>query len=463
MTPLVGLVIASLAWGALAFGGNYPWAYGPLLAAVSIAGAGLARSGRGPAPRRTLIALATVGAAVALQLLPLDSRILSSVSPAAVDFLRGYDVAFAISPDRHPLSIAPSRTLLALVFLAALAALVAGVARIDDRRQLRSLVGALIVLGAVMAVIGIVQRATFNGRIYGFWTPINAATSPFGPFVNKNHFAGWMLMAAPLAFGMLAAALHRDMPGGVSLRDRLLWLSTPAASRAMLIAFAAFLMGLALVLTTSRSGVISFGVAVMLSLAWSVRRGSVRRRALFGASVFLMCVLPVGVAGVDLLAARFGQADTSTLGDRLPIWADTARVIADFWVTGTGLNTYGAATLLYQTARPFEHLREAHSDYLQLAAEGVLLLGVPILLAVTAFAGEVRQRFRSGDRGTSYWIRCGAVTGLAAIAVQSSVEFSLQMPGNAALFAVLCGIALHSGGSHPPEQPVARPNPFPRR
>jgi hypothetical protein len=37
----------------------------------------------------------------------------------------------------------------------------------------------------------------------------------------------------------------------------------------------------------------------------------------------------------------------------------------------------------------------------------------------------------------------GAVTGIASIALQETVEFSLQMPGNAALFAVLCGIALH--------------------
>lgn len=52
-----------------------------------------------------------------------------------------------------------------------------------------------------------------------------------------------------------------------------------------------------------------------------------------------------------------------------------------------------------------------------------------------------------GERdGSGYWIRVGAVTGLAAIAVQSMADFSLQMPGNAALFAVLCGIALHQAG-----------------
>ena len=34
------------------------------------------------------------------------------------------------------------------------------------------------------------------------------------------------------------------------------------------------------------------------------------------------------------------------------------------------------------------------------------------------------------------------MTGLAAIALQEMVDFSLQIPGNAVLFTVLCAIAL---------------------
>src|SRR6185503_18460439 len=117
-------------------------------------------------------------------------------------------------------------------------------------------------------------------------------------------------------------------------------------------------------------------------------------------------------------------------------------IVHDFWLTGTGLNTYGVATPFYQTSMPEFHLREAHNDYLQLAAEGGLLLGIPIAGAILAFAVDVRRQFRASS-GSSYWIRLGAVMGLVAIAVQTTVEFSLQMPGNAVLFAVLCGIALH--------------------
>jgi hypothetical protein len=42
------------------------------------------------------------------------------------------------------------------------------------------------------------------------------------------------------------------------------------------------------------------------------------------------------------------------------------------------------------------------------------------------------------------------VTGLVAIALQEVVEFSLQMPGNAALFTLLAAIAIRRASVKPP-------------
>ena len=75
-----------------------------------------------------------------------------------------------------------------------------------------------------------------------------------------------------------------------------------------------------------------------------------------------------------------------------------------------------------------------------------MLLGLPIVCLIAAFVREVRRRFREDTElgeWTTYWIRVGAACGLFAIAVQETVEFSLQLPGNAVLFLILAAIAVH--------------------
>jgi O-antigen ligase len=94
------------------------------------------------------------------------------------------------------------------------------------------------------------------------------------------------------------------------------------------------------------------------------------------------------------------------------------------------------------------HTIEAHNDYMQLLAEGGVALAAVVLAALVVLGALIRRRFRAKeDDPTTYWIRVGATTGLVAIAFQELVEFSLQMPGNAALFAVVAAIAIWPAGS----------------
>ena len=100
--------------------------------------------------------------------------------------------------------------------------------------------------------------------------------------------------------------------------------------------------------------------------------------------------------------------------------------------------------LSYQTVPGDQLSIEAHNDFLQIVAEGGLLLGVPILLALLLFIREIWRRFREGaDDAATHWLRAGAVTGLCAIAIQELSDFTLQMPGAAVLFVVLAAIAIH--------------------
>jgi hypothetical protein len=460
-------VIAVLAWGVLAFGAVYPWAYRPLLGAAALVGV-LAYGVAAPAPRLPgavlpiVAALALIAAAGTLQMVPLPASVRTAISPATEAFLRSTDVPYSAAAALHeqgmdsqpiprrPLSVHPAATGRAVALLAGFTMLLVGLNRYFGRCGVRGIVPALVALGVLVAMIGIVQKAVLGDhawmgmKIYGLWAPRYKLTTPFGPFVNKNHYAGWMLMTLPLAvgyaIGLAESGLARVRP---HWRDRLLWLSSPEGGRLQLSAFAIVIMGAALALTKSRSGIACF--ALMLAAAGVAaargQRSAGTRVSIVGA-ILVLVALPLLWANVDL-AARFTSGGES-VELRRRAWSDAVAIIRDFPLVGTGLNTYGSATLVYNTAHTELHFQEAHNDYVQLAAEGGLLLGIPALVAIVACVRGVRRRLAE-DRPEPmrYWIRFGAAIGLASIALQSAVEFSLQMPGNAVLFVVLCAIALH--------------------
>ena len=438
------LTVAAIGWGAFAFGAVYPWAYWPLAAAAQIAGflgVMAERRARLGMSRAMGIALIVLAAAPLVQLVPLPRASLETISPATAEML---DLTFA-STGSHALSIDPSATSTAAALFASFALLLAGTSRLASRIGATGLIYAVTVIGVLLALTGIVQKPLFTGRIYGFWVP-EFGSSPFGPFVNKNHFAGWMLMAIPLALGLLMAGLTREIRGvRPQWRARVLWLSSPAASRLVLIAGAVLLMALSLVLTMSRSGIAALALSLVLT-AWLVVRTRVSPRHAGLAVVAVVTVLLVAWVGADVISARFAAAEWGDLNARRGAWADAWAIAARFPLFGAGLNSYGTATLFHQQHDLTVHYVEAHNDYLQLAAEGGLLLALPAAGCIALFVRDVRRRLREDEGSSAYWIRAGAVTAVASIALQETVDFSLQMPGNAALFAVVCGIALHKAG-----------------
>jgi O-antigen ligase len=442
----IGALVLTLTWGAAAVGGKHPWAYAPLLYLVTALALWALAAGRARTPTMLVIALGVLLGATAIQLVPLPPAAVQAISPAALDVHREQNIFYALNPTIDvTVSVDPARTRLGMMFLVALALLMIGTARILTRQGAREMVAGIAVLGVALAVFGLAQRAVAPGTIYGS-SDLTDGGLPFGPFTNRNHFAGWMLMALPLTLGLFAAMVSSGMRGVTpALRDRVIWLASPEASKALLLGFAILTMALATVTTMSRSGMMGLAGALTLAIVMMARRQSSRgRRAVLSAYIVAVAVLVAAWVGFDQIAARFAAHDAIELSGRWPLWQDAVHIIERFWLTGSGLNTYGVISLHFQTAMPDAHVAEAHNDYLQLAAEGGLLLGIPIIFTIGAFAWHVRKRFRE-DQGSIWWIRMGAVTGILAIAVQSLAEFSLQRAGNAALFAVLCGIALHDG------------------
>ena len=447
------LALAAVCWGALAFGGAYAWAFWPLAVlalASGVLGSAMSAADTGPGRRRLAAALVLCTLAIAIQLIPLPLSWLRSLSPNVLALLEKTDYTYGAGLTRvHALSIDPGATVVAMALFVSFAVFTIGLGRTMAVRPPRRLVEAVAVFGVLLALIGIIQKALYSGRLLGFWEP-QSAGSPFGPFVNKNHFAGWMVMALPLSVGLLCSGLERAMgeirPGW---RHKVLWLSSPQANRLVLLAAGALIMTLSLVLTMSRSGITALVLSLLL-MGVAVARGlSGRSRRAIGA-VYLVTLLGATVAwvGVDVLAARFANTNWSEFNDRRGAWIDALGVVSSFPLAGTGLNTYSTAARFYQRHDLESFYGEAHNDYLQVLAEGGLLVAVPAVLCLLALGAEIRRRMRNDSPGSSWWLRRAAVTALVAIGLQETVEFSLQMPGNAALFAMVCAVAIH-----PPRNP----------
>jgi O-antigen ligase len=454
------VIVAIVVLGTLAFGGVYPWGFVPMFGAAAAVGiAGLYKTGPRPGLRPLAFALFIVCAAGALQLVPVPTAVLARLSPATPDILASHDLVFAGGASWAPLSIRPPSTVVAIVSLIALSLYLLGLPGLISPRTLRSLPGSLAIFAAALALYGIYTRETNLGLIYGFWQPQDGGGgNQFGPFINRNHFGGWMLMTLGLLIGSLFGRLEGMLRGSAGGRSRLLaWLSSPAANSFLLKGAVVVLGVVSIFWSLSRSSIISLAAmaALFAWLASQRRRLGTTRRGL--AVVSLGAALLAGVAwrGPARVASWF--QDDRNLLSRIDTWRDAWDVIQAFPIFGTGLNTFGDAMLFYQTRNPGFHMAQAHNDYVQLAAEGGLLVVVPAAAAAFLLGRAIRQNLRAARaESRGYWIRAGAAIGMLAVALQEVFEFSLQIPVNALLFATLAAVALTPVVRHAPSADISR-------
>jgi O-antigen ligase len=379
-----------------------------------------------------LIPVATV-----LQAIPLPSQMVSLLSPHGVNVRQ--DLALtALTPSWMSVSIDATATLWSAAIAIGAVAVFFAARAIVTAGGLRQTVRGTCALGFAFSVLALAQAASAGRFIYWRFRTEYEGPLPFGPFVNRNHFATWVIMAAPLCVGYIiarAAGAETAAAPFVSTRTRL---ARVADGRMIWLATAGALMIAALMVSMSRSGILSLTVAA-IALVVARRTGNKVRRAWWALGV-LAVVVGLALARVDIpaLAGRFSESGTG-VRDRVRIWADTLPIVRDFWWTGTGMGTYQTAMLSYQRGDRTLQFNQAHNHYLQVAAEGGII-GFAVLTALIAALARTIWRRLASDATGARSIRAGAACGLLAVALQSLWETGLVMPANAALAAVLAAI-----------------------
>ncbi len=336
------------------------------------------------------------------------------------------------APRASSLSIDPAATLKAAV-VAALTMTTFWSAR-DTLAHgvLRHLVRPIAWSGLAVSVIAIVVRASSSPLIYGIWSA-SATATPYGPFVNRNHMGTWLVMALPLVTGYAIARVYRHSGGrsiAASLDAPMVWLLGAAGAMVM-----------AAIISLSRSTAVGLCAAAVFAAARALRR-TPRAAGWVAAAAAAVIAIVLSVPETVDLAARFQKPEFTSTWARPQIWRETLPIVRDFALTGTGLGSFRTAMLLYQKTDRAFFFNQAHNQYLQFAAEGGVLLLMPLAWAALAFAATVKRRLRA-DASALFWIRAGATAGIVGALVQSLWETGVRLPANALLFAVLCAIAVH--------------------
>jgi len=309
---------------------------------------------------------------------------------------------------------------------------------LQERRQVRVLVGVLLAMVAIQGGVGLLQYLTRSnvgsisdlvggtvGKVREVGTAEGVLFRVRGTLNSDTSLAHWLEMLVPLALSLWLAAHTR-------LQRLLLGLTVLAGTAAQ-------------VFTFTRGGWfgLAAGVAVVL---WLQFRGHLTRRQITAAVVAVVLLGLLLLPFVGLIRARLFESEQDTLRVRANLNRTALALITDYPLTGIGLDNFVRVAPEYGTGwRWFMEgkMHKVHNVYLALASEA----GPPGLLLFLAFVGLALilawrgwKRSPAGGPWDEGALARGLLAGLVAVLVHGLAAWGLLSYGVFPLFWLLVGL-----------------------
>lgn len=360
-----------------------------------------------------------------VQSLPLPLSLRTIIDPNGSALLRDNNLT---QVQTWPLSLDPPATRVAIgEGAAALIVFLAAFHLASGRRWRNVLLRTLGVAGIAAVAIGLGHRVFGVPKLYGMFN-VTARTPMIGPFVNSNHTAEFLELAA---FVCLACSFQRQ-----TTLNRVGWLvgvflctagALATLSRGALLALAAAVLTFAFLLYIGRDG---------------ATPGRRRRSLAWGLFLLALLLLGAGAFGANQLVERFRpHAVTSDL--RLQLWQNSLRVLAAH-PFGIGRGAFDRVFPVYREMKTAYPVRFAfvENEPLQLLIDsGWLFFG----LFIVALGFALSQLVRIGRRDR---VEAALVAGLVSVVVHSFVDFGLETLGVLLPFMAVTAVVL--GRLHTP-------------
>ncbi|MBI5887867.1 MAG: O-antigen ligase family protein [Deltaproteobacteria bacterium] len=430
----------------LAFGTVHRWSQSLMeAAAFTLLGAMLLKrslcGGSLRLPKKLLfIPLALFALLAVIQILPLPESLLAYISPETAQFHRTFAGANLSGP--MTISVNPGATIEELLkFLAYAAVFFVTIDYCETTEHINRLLRTVVCMGAGLVVLAVAQKMTWNGRLYWFY-PLGKNVPPnhniWGPYINRNHFAGYMELAVPIALGCAIYMLSTiNALSGSSFRKNIARvLSSRRFFQAGIFFLAALIMEAALFMTLSRGGFIGSAVSIAIFGALAYARRSLRKALWIIAAPAAVIIMIIFIGLLADTERRFMTAAPDQFA-RLDIWIDSLNIIKDYPFFGMGLGAFKNAFMSYQTKWSLIYFEHAESDYVELVTETGLVGLLIAALMTAAFFYPVLSAWRRQSGWYAKCIGAGGLSALSALFVHGFTDFNLRIPANALTFTVI--------------------------
>ena len=418
----IGAGVAAIGVAVLAVGGALRPAQAAVAVVVAIALAVQLWSRRRLERASPLVcALGLAAALTALQLVPLPDAVVEDLNPAGAA-LRDQGVAIADVGYWPSLSMDAAGSVSALAFFLILlgVAVVALRFSVTERGRYRVLAVVAAVCGATSLIVGL-HEAFGATSLYGVYEPAQATPTVLGPLLNTNHLAGLTAMGAIAAFALFATGKQRA-------NLRVLWGAVFVACLVTTLA------------SESRGGVfalIAGGiVAAVVLVAQRLlgtrdrNRGARRQQFLVGSlplGIVTLCALLlivyVSAGGVAQQLSGTSLSEVHEPRSKFAAWRSSVELIREAPWTGIGKGALEPAFTRVHPASAHVTFSHLENEYVQAVVEWGIPGAIAMALVLGWLAVVAIRRWRDGP------LVAGALGGLAAIAVQSNVDFGMELLG----------------------------------
>jgi len=320
---------------------------------------------------------------------------------------------------------------------------------IYDEWQINRIIGAVIIIGFLFGIYGILQ---YNGIDFLFWIGNVERGKVFGLFGNAGYFAEYLILPLPIAISLFLVSKNKTIK--------------------ILLLIGILIMASTIALTFTRTSYLSLVISfIFMLLLFAISR---RKRLFNENKIIFIIILTAMVIIVSLFVIPTSLNEKGTVlstikervsisqlgsefttGRRAAIWKYTILMIKDYPLLGSGIGSFQYNSLRYQAKffdqgdnralYPYGVADKTHNEYLQLAAElGIIGLIIFIWLIFAYFYYGLKILKREKER-YKQGVIIGLMGSVMAFLIDSIFWFPLHHSFTSSLFWLCLGLLVVMG------------------